>query len=128
MARLARLVDVYTMLKPCLKELVHENCTKGVPVQRAMFLHYEDDPKCYEIQYQYLLGPDVAVAPVYLADQTEWPVYLPEGEWVHLWTGKAYGKGEHTVPAPLGDTPVFYKKDSPYAPLFAAIRQKHGRA
>ncbi len=128
MARLARLVDVYTMLKPCLKELVHENCTTGVPVQRAMFLHYEDDPKCYEIQYQYMLGPDLVVAPVYLADQTEWNVYLPEGEWIHLWSGKAYGKGEHTVPAPLGDTPVFYKKDSKFTPLFEEIRQKHGRA
>ena len=55
-------------------------------------------------------------------------VYLPEGEWIHLWSGKAYGKGEHTVPAPLGDTPVFYKKESKFTPLFEEIRQKHGRA
>ncbi|MCI9481194.1 MAG: alpha-glucosidase [Oscillibacter sp.] len=128
MAQLARLVDVYTMLKPYLKALVHENGAEGIPVQRPLFLHNEDDPRCYEIQYQYLLGPDMLVAPVYLADQTEWPVYLPEGEWVHLWTGKTYGKGDHTVPAALGDTPVFYKKNSGYAELFAEIGRKHGRA
>lgn len=128
MAQLARLVDVYTMLKPYLKALVHENGAEGIPVQRPLFLHNEDDPRCYEIQYQYLLGPDMLVAPVYLADQTEWPVYLPEGEWVHLWTGKTYGKGDHTVPAALGDTPVFYKKNSRYAELFAEIGRKHGRA
>lgn len=128
MVRLARLVDVYTMLKPYIKALVHENCTEGIPVQRPLFLHNEDDPRCYEIQYQYLLGPDLLAAPVYLAEQTEWPVYLPEGEWVHLWTGKTYGKGDHTVPAALGDTPVFYKKDSKYAELFAEIGKKHGRA
>ncbi len=128
MTQLARLVDVYTMLKPYLKALVHENGAEGIPVQRPLFLHNEDDPRCYEIQYQYLLGPDMLVAPVYLADQTEWPVYLPEGEWVHLWTGKTYGKGDHTVPAALGDTPVFYKKNSRYAELFAEIGRKHGRA
>ncbi len=128
MTQLARLVDVYTMLKPYLKALVHENGAEGIPVQRPLFLHNEDDPRCYEIQYQYLLGPDMLVAPVYLADQTEWPVYVPEGEWVHLWTGKTYGKGDHTVPAALGDTPVFYKKNSGYAELFAEIGRKHGRA
>lgn len=128
MLQLSRLVDIYTMLKPYIKELVHENCTKGIPVQRAMFLHYEDDPKCYEIQYQYMLGPDMVVAPVYLAEQTEWSVYLPEGEWIHLWSGKTYGKGEHIVPAPLGDTPVFYKKNAKYATLFEEIHQKHSRA
>ncbi len=128
MTQLARLVDVYTMLKPYLKALVHENGAEGIPVQRPLFLHNEDDPRCYEIQYQYLLGPDMLVAPVYLEDQTEWPVYLPEGEWVHLWTGKTYGKGDHTVPAALGDTPVFYKKNSGYAELFAEIGRKHGRA
>ena len=56
------------------------------------------------------------VAPVWQADKTEWQVYLPEGSWVHLWTGKTYGKGEHTVPAPLGHPPgVLPERDSPWA-------------
>ena len=57
-----------------------------------------------------MLGPDMLVAPVYLAGQIQWEVYLPEGSWIHLWTGEEYEKGSHTVPAGLGDTPVFYKK------------------
>ena len=87
MKQLARLVDVYTMLAPYIKTLVAENAAKGVPVQRPMFLHYEQDLRCYDIQYQYMLGSDMVVAPVYRSGQAEWPVYLPEGEWVHLWTG-----------------------------------------
>ena len=43
MKQLARLVDVYTMLAPYIKTLVAENAAKGVPVQRPMFLHYEQD-------------------------------------------------------------------------------------
>lgn len=126
MARLARLVDVYTMMAPYIKTLVAENAEKGIPVQRPLFLHHEADERCYEIQYEYLLGPDMLVAPVYEAERIQWEVYLPEGQWIHLWTGTEYGKGTHTVPATLGDTPVFYLKDSQYASLFEEIRRKHG--
>ena len=127
MERLARMVDVYTMLAPYMKKLVAENAERGIPVQRPLFLHYENDEKSYDIRYEYMLGPDMLVAPVYLAGQIQWEVYLPEGSWIHLWTGEEYEKGSHTVPAGLGDTPVFYKKDSQYAPLFADIRRKHGK-
>lgn len=127
MQKLARLVDVYTMLAPYIKKLVAENAARGIPVQRPLFLHNEEDAACYDIQYEYMLGEDVLVAPVYLSEQTEWEVYLPEGKWIHLWTGAEYGRGSHRVPAPLGDTPVFYKADSEYAALFEEIRRKHGK-
>ena len=127
MKQLARLVDVYTMLAPYIKTLVAENAAKGVPVQRPMFLHYEQDLRCYDIQYQHMLGSDMVVAPVYRSGQAEWPVYLPEGEWVHLWTGVEYGQGDYTVAAPMGDTPVLYRKDSVWAKLFESIREKYGK-
>ena len=124
MNRLARLVDIYTSLAPMLKELVKENHESGIPVQRPLFLHHEDDPRCYTEQFEYLLGEDVLVAPVWQAEQTERSVYLPEGEWIHLWTGNSYGQGDHTVPAPLGDTPVFYRKGSRWASLMEGIRAR----
>ena len=127
MERLARLVDIYTMLSPVLRELVAENARTGLPVQRPLFLHNEDDPRCYTEQFEYLLGPDILVAPVWQAGQSEREVYLPAGEWVHLWTGKEYGKGGHTVPAPLGDTPVFYRRGSRHAALMESIRAKHAQ-
>lgn len=67
------------------------------------------------------------MAPVYLAERESWEVYLPEGQWIHFWTGEEYGKGTHQVPAPLGDTPAFYRKGSQYAALFEEIRKKHGK-
>ena len=127
MERLARLVDIYTMLAPYMKTLVAENAKRGIPVQRPLFLHNEDDEACYNIQYEYLLGEDVLVASVYLAERESWEVYLPEGQWIHFWTGEEYGRGTHQVPAPLGDTPAFYRKDSQYAALFEEIRKKHGK-
>ena len=127
MERLARLVDVYTMLAPYTKTLVAENAAKGTPVQRPLFLHYEDDPESYAEQFEYLYGPELLVAPVWQADKSEWEVYLPCDGWVHLWTGAEYGRGRHTVPAPLGDTPVFYKKGSAWSGLFEGIRAKYGK-
>lgn len=127
MERLSRLVDVYTMLAPYMKELVSENAKSGIPVQRPLFLHYEEDAHCYEIPYEYMLGAELLVAPVYLSGAIRWDVYLPGGPWIHLWTGEEYGTGSHRVPAALGDIPVFYRKNSRYAPLFEEIRRKYGK-
>ena len=121
MEKLARLVDIHVRLAPLLKELVAENAAKGIPVQRPLFLHNEEDETCYSIQFEYLLGPDVLVAPVWQEGKEEWEVYLPEGDWIHMWGGREYGKGNCTVPAPLGEPPVFYKRDSKWAPLLKEL-------
>lgn len=124
--RMARLTSVYKMLAPYTKKLVHENAETGTPVQRALFLHYEDDPKAYDVQSEYLYGPDMLVAPVYLGDQKTWDVYLPEDKWVHLWTGEEFDGGIVTVDAPLGMTPVFYRKGCENEALFMEIGKKYG--
>ncbi|MBO6127853.1 MAG: alpha-glucosidase [Pseudobutyrivibrio sp.] len=126
MNRLARLTDIYVALTPLLKELVEENSIKGTPVQRPLFMHYDGDERCFTEQFEYLLGKDVLVAPVYEEAQTERKVFLPEDGFIHLWTGKEFSKGECVVEAKLGDTPVFYKKDSKYAKLFENIRDQYG--
>ncbi len=126
MERLARLVDVYTMLAPYTKTLVEENADSGHPVQRPLFMHYESDEKAYDIQYEYLFGRDMLIAPVYEQDKHEWDVYLPQDEWVHLWTGEEYHGGEITVSAELGYTPAFYRKNSEFADIFEEIREKYG--
>ncbi|UZW94180.1 TIM-barrel domain-containing protein [Francisella tularensis] len=46
-AHLAKMVNTYTTLKPYIKSLVNENHQKGIPVQRPLFIHYENDPLCY---------------------------------------------------------------------------------
>ena len=127
MNQLARIVQIHCQLAPLLKALVAENTATGLPVQRPLFLHNEGDPRCQTEQFEYLLGSDVLVAPVWQADRAEWDVYLPTGEWVHLWSGDVYSPGEHRVPAPLGFPPVFYKKESVYAPLMEAIRLHYGK-
>ena len=82
MDRLSRLVRIHSALSPLLKDLIRENAESGIPVQRPLFLHNEDDPRCYTEQFEYLLGPDVLVAPVWQEGRNDWTVYLkiPAGQ------------------------------------------------
>ena len=128
MEQLARLTGIYTMLSPLLKELVKENAGKGTPVQRPLFMHYQDDERCFTEQFEYLLGSDVLVAPVYTGGVKTREVYLPADGFIHLWSGKEYGRGLCEVEAKLGDTPVFYRKDSKYRTLFEEIRKAYARS
>ncbi len=126
MEQFARLTKIYTKLAPYLKEAVAINAAEGIPVQRPLFVQYEADEKAYDIQTEYMLGEDILVAPVHQPEVTKWEVYLPGDEWVHLWTGAEYGQGTVPVPAPVGYTPVFYRKKSNFHELFEEIGKSFG--
>ncbi|WP_439234847.1 alpha-glucosidase [Lonepinella koalarum] len=122
-AHLARMTKIYCHLVPYLKSLVDEAYTKGYPVQRPLFVHFEQDINTYDIQDQYMYGAELLVAPVHKQGVTEWRVYLPSGEtWISVWTAQEIQGGQTiTVPAPIGKPPLFYRKNSQWTDLFAAI-------
>ncbi|MEV4944901.1 alpha-xylosidase [Streptomyces sp. NPDC053755] len=74
-------------LMPYLYGAAVEARDAGVPVMRPMLLEFPDDPACRPLDRQYMLGPDLLVAPVFSAGG-EVEVYLPAGEWTHLLTGE----------------------------------------
>ena len=117
----ARMSGIYTTLSEYIKCAVRENAQKGIPVMRPLFLHYENDQRCYDIQYQFLLGRDIMVAPVYEEGKRSRKLYLPDDSWVHFWTGKEYKGGEFDIESDLGYPPVFYRKTSKYRKLFSQI-------
>jgi alpha-D-xyloside xylohydrolase len=75
-------------LTPYLLKAAKEACEKGIPVLRAMFLEFPDDPACAYLDRQYMLGPDLLVAPVFSEDN-EVTYYLPRGEWKQHLTGES---------------------------------------
>ena len=117
----ARMSRVYAGLAPYIKTAVKENAERGIPVMRPLFLHYEEDSRCNIIQYQFLLGRDMLIAPVYEEGKRSHKLYLPEDNWVHLWTGEEYTGGDIEILAELGYPPVFYRKSSQYSSLFSEI-------
>ena len=122
-----RFARVYAAWKPYRIELVREAAATGLPVVRHPFVHYPDDPEVLGLQYQFLVGPDLMVAPVLDPGEEMVDVYLPAGRWVHLWSGRKYGspdKGVYeTVRAPIGEPAVFYEESSDIGRLFSHIVQ-----
>jgi alpha-glucosidase (family GH31 glycosyl hydrolase) len=74
-------------------------------------LEFPDDPLARGLSDQFMLGPDLLVAPVVEEGATERELYLPEGTWYHVLSGEAYVGGERlVVPAPVGEPPVFSRE------------------
>ncbi len=117
----AEMSAIHSRLSPYLTQAAMEYQNRGLPVQRPLFIHYPDAPESFDISNQYLLGRDLLVAPVLAPGKDEWQVWLPHDQWVHLWTGVEYGRGDVTVLAPLGRPPVFYRKTSEYTELFEGL-------
>jgi len=116
---------VHARLAPYVRSLCDEARETGLPLQRPLFLHY-NDAEYHDIQDQYLYGTDMLVAPVLEEAQANRTVIIPDGNWVHLWSGDIYGKGTHMISAPHGQPPVFTRSDSRFASLFDAIRAGFG--
>ena len=110
------LVDTRETLRPYVKEqmvLAHE---KGTPVIRPLFYDNPDDEKSWDINDEYMFGPDILVAPVLYEGMRERDVYLPAGRvWKEVQTGKTY-EGGQTVKcaAPLDVIPVFTTNNSEF--------------
>ena len=117
----AKMIDIHVQLKPYLQSLSEEYQKSGISPFRGCFLHYENDPKLHNVKYQYMLGSELLVAPVIEPNQNTWKVYLPEDDWIHLWSGTEYQGGFIVVDAPLGKLPVFYRKNSKFSSLFENI-------
>ncbi len=119
----ARWSRVHRHLAPYVRHLCDEALEFGLPAQRPLFLHHADDAALHAVQDQFLYGADLLVAPVIEAGATARDVILPgEGEWFHAFTGATFAAGTHTVAAPIGTPPVFYRPDSAFADLFAGLR------
>lgn len=110
-SQLEKFTNTHVRLKGYIKELVDENVNKGTPVMRPLFYHY-DEPRAYTESLEYLLGRDILVAPVIDKGAITKTVYLPEDEWVHLYSGKEFDGGMVIVGAPVGEPPVFIRKGS----------------
>jgi len=83
---------------------------RGVPPFRALVMDYPDDQRTWKLDDEYMVGPDVLVAPLFNTD-TKREVYLPEGTWYCFWTGTAYEGGKrHLITMPPERVPLFVRQ------------------
>ncbi|NDW12234.1 alpha-xylosidase [Bacteroides sp. 214] len=82
----------------------------GYPLLRALIFHHVDDKLCWHIDDEYYFGDDFLVAPVMNSEGCR-DIYLPEGKWVHFFTGEVYEGGQwlKNVTVPLDEMPVYVR-------------------
>lgn len=87
---------VYAQAKKCTE--------KGLPMLRALFVEFPDDPGAWKVDDEYLFGSQILVAPLLESGMTGRTVYLPEGKWIDYQTEKVYEGGWHRIEA--GSLPI----------------------
>lgn len=87
---------VYAQAKECTE--------KGLPMLRALFVEFPDDPGAWRVDDEYLFGSQILVAPLLESGITGRTVYLPEGKWIDYQTEKVYEGGWHRIEA--GSLPI----------------------
>ncbi len=101
---------LYTQLYPyrwTYSKLAHQ---KGYPIGRPLVLHYPDDVRVYDKEFEFLVGDWILTAPE-VKGKTSMDVYLPKGEWIDWWSGERYrgGKTIKDYDVPMDKLPLFMK-------------------
>ena len=82
-----RFTHLKMRLMPYLYAAGLEASERGIPVMRPLQLVFPEDPAVGYLDRQYMLGPELLVAPV-LDPDGEAEFYLPRGRWTSLLTGE----------------------------------------
>jgi alpha-glucosidase/alpha-D-xyloside xylohydrolase len=107
-------------LLPYTYTLAWEARDSGLPLMRAMWLHYPDDARARGLGTQFMWGRDLLVAPVFTKGATSREVYLPKGDWYDWWTNeRATGGQSVTRQVDLATMPLYVRAGAivPFDPI-----------
>jgi alpha-glucosidase/alpha-D-xyloside xylohydrolase len=97
-------------LLPYTYSTVREAHETGLPVMRALWLHYPEDSTAVEASDEFLWGRDILVAPVTEPAATSKQVYLPKGVWYDFWSGERREGGRILArPVDLATIPIYVR-------------------
>jgi alpha-D-xyloside xylohydrolase len=96
-------------LKPYIMAQMQVAHEKGTPPMRPLFYDFPDDTKSWEIEDEFMFGPDLLVAPVVDEGARSRNVYLPAGDtWRDAFTGEIFDGGQTILAdAPLARIPIY---------------------
>lgn len=115
------LATLHTQLEPYLSSILRQAESVGTPTIRPLPLVFPDDPGAVaHADDEYMLGPDLLVAPVIVSGVTQRAVHFPPGQWESFAGGAVVqGPDEGSVDAPLG-SPIVYARVGALVPMLAA--------
>src|SRR6266568_2972654 len=104
-------------LLPYLYSAVREGTLTGMPVMRALWLHYPDDPEAIGRGDEYLWGRDILVAPVVEKGAASRRLYLPRGRWFDFCTNERHDGGREIERAVDLETLPLFVREGAILPL-----------
>ena len=89
-----------------------------MPITRPLYLEYPNDAEAARQDEEWLLGPDVLVAPIVEQGAQSRSVYFPSGCWRSPASGQqVLGPQSVAVAAPVGQLPFFFRcATEPFVP------------
>ena len=102
-------------LRPYIMKQMETAQKTGLGPMRPLFMDFPNDETCWDIEDQFMFGPDLVVAPVVTAGTRSRSVYLPAcNKWKDAWSDELH-EGGTTVEAdaPIERIPVFIREGSP---------------
>lgn len=106
-----KFIEIREMMRDYTRSLMAEAHKTGAPVMRTMFYEFPEDLNTWELDTQYMYGPDILAAPIVEPHAFKRSVYLPKGStWTNAHTGEIL-EGGHWIEAEASmDTlPVFLR-------------------
>jgi len=108
-------------LLPYTYTLAWEARATGMPLMRALWLHYPNDSVARNMGSEYLWGRDLLIAPVFEKAATNRSVYLPAGQWYDWWTSLPVPAAGSTIqrPVDLSIMPIYVRAGAiiPFDPV-----------
>jgi alpha-glucosidase/alpha-D-xyloside xylohydrolase len=93
-----RYAELRYQLLPYTYTLAWEVRDRGLPLMRAMWIHYPNDARARGIGDQFLWGRDLLIAPVYEKGAAAREVYFPKGDrWYDWWTNQLITGGDDGI-------------------------------
>jgi alpha-glucosidase len=103
-------IELRYQLLPYLYRLFVEACRNGTPIMRPLFWQYQNDQTAAGVDDQFMLGPELIIAPIVRQGAVARSVYLPAGVWHNFWTSETHRGGGHVLAeAPLATLPIFVR-------------------
>ncbi len=112
-----RMIELRYQLLPYIYTAFVEAAESGAPVNRPLVFEYPQDATVLGIGDEFLLGKDILVAPVMDPGKDHRALYLPPGEWMHLWTEERHQGGRWVVEESRPGRPPVYLRAGSIIPV-----------
>ncbi|GGM69120.1 alpha-glucosidase [Thermogymnomonas acidicola] len=90
-----------------MRGVMEESVSTGLPMLRPLFLEYPGDRECYLVEDEAILGAHLLHAPIMEGGKASRDVYLPDGTWIEVGTGRELSGGRWVESH--SDNPVFLR-------------------